>query len=233
MRDDTTGNATALLLWERTVIRALVGGIGMGLALLFGIAVVYLYQSRPKGWDRNGIRALQPKTATVDLSAGLMSRPSDAEQSEAGAASTAKEQPQSSDTRLAGVLAVDLQNTTDADTTLSQSIIVMESEEGSQVLHDSKFRLDHDYFLPARHSVSVTLRAQDPCAPENTPEVCVESYFHGVDEIVLFDKPAGYEVHIPIKSIRLLRVEPQLSSEAPAKVPQGGTTALAGAQHQR
>jgi hypothetical protein len=44
-----------------------------------------------------------------------------------------------------------------------------------------------------------------------------------VDEIVLFDKPARYEVHIPLKAIQLLRVEPKQQREQRVTAPAGTT----------
>ena len=222
-------------------IRSLAGEIGLGLVVvLYATAIIYIvYRSRSESWDLDGIRALEPKTAAVDLSVGLephaapvktgqdvaASAPDTAPAALASHARTRQDitsdiqQSQDAGGGVAGTVTVDLQNTTGEDITLLQSVIVMESEEGSHVLHSSRFALDHDYFMPAGHTVSVTLMADDPCAPENTPETCVESYFNGMDEIVLFDKPARYEVHIPLKAIRLMRIEPKHPAQTRAKAP--------------
>jgi hypothetical protein len=207
MRDDKPDNV--LLLWERLVIRSLVGGIGVGLALLCGIASYYLYQSMPRGWDRKAIRAVQPETVAVDLSA--VPAPF------AGAANPLSSQKGQSGRR--GVVIADLQNTTDRDATLAQSAVVMESDEVSHTLRSSKFRLDRDSFLPGGQTVSVTLIADDPCAPGKAPETCIESYFHGITEIVLFDKADGYEIHVPLKSVRVMRVEGKQAPRVHAKLP--------------
>jgi hypothetical protein len=218
--DDMPEKADAPALWKRLVIRALIGGSGVGLVLACAIGAFYVYRSRSEPWDLNAIRVMQPKTAAVDLSVGLMQPDAALSSARQNAAASASDPSASKPTAplkaaqepatgQSGIVTVDLQNATDEDITLPQSLLVMESEEGTHVLHSSKFALDREYFLPARHAVAVTLLADDPCAPENSPEMCVESYFHGVDEIVLFDKPGRFEVHIPLKSIRLLRVEPK------------------------
>jgi hypothetical protein len=144
--------------------------------------------------------------------------------------SSASEQSQNAESGLAGIVTAALRNTTHEDITLPQSALVMESEEGSHILHISKFALDHDYFIPAGHAVSITLMADDPCAPGSTPETCVESYFNGVDEIVLFDKPARYEVHIPLKAIRLMRIEPKQPSGTHTTTPSGTTVVPSASQ---
>ena len=234
---DTPDNTGTVPLWKRRGIRWIAGGTGLGLVLGCAIAAFYFYRPRPKPWNLDAIRAVEPKTAAVDLSVGLVP-----DATSAGAAqvadsasvkpaafaragqdptSSASEQSQNAELGLTGIAMAGLQNTTSEDITLPQTVLVMESEEGTHVLHSSKFKLDHDYFIPAGRAVSVTLLADDPCAPENSPEMCVESYFQGVDEIVLFDKPLRYEIHIPLKAIRLLRIEPKKQPEIRVAVPTG------------
>ena len=223
---------------KRRGIRWIAGGIGLGLAFGCAIGAFYYHRSRPKPWNLTAIRAVEPRTAAVDLSVGLMPDTIPARTVQNGSASTpdsasikptasgkaetnasGSEPSQSAAPRLAGMVMAGLRNNTPEDIALSHTVMVMESEEGTHVLHNSKFALDHDYFIPTGRAVSVTLVADDPCAPENSPEMCVESYFNGVDEIVLFDKSARYEVHIPLKAIRLLRIEPKPQPETHVAVP--------------
>jgi len=239
---DRSDSTKTLSLWKHLVIPSLVGGTGLGLILVCAIGAFCFYRARPKPWNLNAICPVEPRTAAVDLSVGLVPNTIPAKMRQDGAAftpdsasvkpatpgraaqdttSSGTEQSRSAEQGLAGIVAAGLRNTTREDITLPQSVLVMESEEGSHVLHSSKFTLDHDYFIPAGHAVSVTLMADDPCAPENSPEMCVESYFNGVDEIVLFDKPARYEVHIPLKAIRLLRIEPKQQPEKRVIAPTG------------
>jgi hypothetical protein len=237
MRVDTPDKTETIPVRKRRGIRWIAGGTGLGLVLGCAIGAFYFYRSRPKPWNLDAIRAVEPKTAAVDLSVGLLPDPTSAGAGQAPDSASVKpaafgravqdptssvsEQSQNAEPGLTGIAMAGLQNTTSEDITLPQTVLVMESEEGTHVLHSSKFKLDHDYFIPAGRAVSVTLLADDPCAPGNSPEMCVESYFQGVDEIVLFDKPVRYEVHIPIKAIRLLRIEPKKQPETRVAVPTG------------
>ncbi|MFY9937455.1 MAG: hypothetical protein WAK33_11300 [Silvibacterium sp.] len=239
VKPDNTG---IMPLRKRQSIRWLAGATGLGLILGCAIAAFHYYRSKPKPWNLNAVLAVEPTTAAVDLSMGLVpntipartvqngTRPtldSASVKSEASGKAdqnsnaSASEETQNANPGLAGIVMAGLRNNTPEDITLPQNVLVMESEQGTHVLHSSKFTLDHDYFIPTGRAVSVTLVADDPCAPENSPEMCVESYFNGVDEIVLFDKPARYEVHIPLKAIQLLRVEPKKQPETRVAVPTG------------
>ena len=241
---DAPDNTGTMPLRKRWGIRWLTGATGLGLILGCAIVAFYHYRSRPKPWNLNAVLAVEPTTAAVDLSIGLVpdTMPARAVQDATGPTlesasvkskasgradqdsnASASEQTQNANPSLAGIVMAALRNNTPEDITLPQNVLVMEAEEGTHVLHSSKFTLDHDYFIPNGRAVSVTLLADDPCAPENSPEMCVESYFNGVDEIVLFDKPARYEIHIPLKAIRLLRVEPKRQPETHAAEPTGTT----------
>jgi hypothetical protein len=245
--DDTPDNTETMPLWKRRGIRWIAGGTGLGLVLGCAIGAFYFYRSRPKPWDLNAIRAVESKTAAVDLSLGLVPdttpagagkapdfasvKPAALGRAGQDTTSSASEQSQNAEPGLKGIVMAGLRNNTPDDITLPPNVLVMESEEETHVLHSSKFKLDHDYFIPAGRAVSVTLLADDPCAPENSPEMCVESYFQGVDEIVLFDKPARYEIHIPLKAIRLLRVEPKKQPETHTKAPARPVAAQSKVQH--
>jgi hypothetical protein len=229
---------------KRWSFRWLAAATGLGVVLGCAIVAFYHYRSRPKPWNLNAVVAVEPTTAAVDLSMGLVPNTipartvhdapaptpdpasvkskASARADQDGNASTS-EQTQNLNPGLTGIAMAGLRNNTPEDITLPQNVLVMESEQGTHVLHSSKFALDHDYFIPTGRAVSVTLVADDPCAPENSPEMCVESYFNGVDEIVLFDKPARYEVHIPLKAIQLLRVEPKQQREQRVTAPAGTT----------
>ena len=197
---------------ERMVIRALVGGMSLGMVLLCGIAVFYLYQTRPRGWDATGIRAVQQDTTAIDLSAALPAA--------AGQALSPAAQPGSAgkaEMRVAtGIIHADLANTTTHDATLSRSVPVMEGQSGTRILRNSKLMLDRDYFLPAGHIVSVTMSADLSCPGSVTPEICIESYLHSVDEIVLFDRGDRDEVHIPLTSIGAMSIQPATAALEPA-----------------
>ena len=235
VRVDTPDKTETMPVRKRRGIRWIAGGTGLGLVLGCAIGAFYFYRSRPKPWNLDAIRAVESKTAAVDLSVGLVPdttsfragqaldsasvKPAALGRAGQDPTSSASEQSQNAEAGLTGIAMAGLQNNTPEDITLPQTVLVMESEEGTHVLHSSKFKLDHDYFIPARRAVSVTLLADDPCAPENSPEMCVESYFQGVDEIVLFDKPVRYEIHIPLKAIRLLRIEPKKQPETRVAVP--------------
>ncbi len=57
---------------KRRGIRWIAGGIGLGLAFGCAIGAFYYHRSRPKPWNLTAVRAVEPRTAAVDLSVGLM-----------------------------------------------------------------------------------------------------------------------------------------------------------------
>jgi len=55
----------------------------------------------------------------------------------------------------------DVENTTEQDVTLPQDVIVMQQTKSSHALHNSFLKLDRDYFIPAHHTVSISLSRDD------------------------------------------------------------------------
>jgi hypothetical protein len=98
---------------------------------------------------------------------------------------------------------VDLQNTSSADVTIPKTLIIMQATRGTHTLHDSLLTLEGDYFIPAGHTISVTLKNSEFCAAHEDAHQCFDSFFKNDDEIVLFDQAKKFEIHIAIPPIRI------------------------------
>ena len=166
--------------WVRFVLRSAVGGAACGLAFAAMLAVFLIYSDRPASWNRDALRVIQTQ-------AQPLSRLDD----------------KFSELSSGFVFTVDVENTTKRDITLPQALTVMGQSRGSRALHGSFLKLDRDYFLPARHVVSLSLESDQLCAAKYDPKKCFDSYFKDDDEIVIFDNSAKYELHIPIPSLTL------------------------------
>lgn len=166
--------------WQRVIVRALLGGAACGLVLTMGIASLYFYTQRPKGWNKTGIRAVNVKAEPIT-----------------------KLNDQLKDTSSGVFFSVDLENTTDEDITVPKSVTILQESKTSHALHGSFLEVSKDIFIPARHVVSGSLDAAGLCAPNYDPQTCFNSYFQDDDYIVLLDSQAKYEIRIPIPVLTL------------------------------
>lgn len=97
----------------------------------------------------------------------------------------------------------DVENTTPLDLTLPQHIIVMQESKSSHALHGSFLKLDHDYFIPAHHTMTVSLGNSNLCAPNFDPSGCFHAYFEEDQAIVLFDQQNRHEIHIEMPALTI------------------------------
>src|SRR5271156_6330778 len=72
VRVDTPDKTETMPPRKGRSIRWIAGGTGLGLVLGCAIGAFYFYRSRPKPWNLDAIRAVESKTAAVDLSVGLV-----------------------------------------------------------------------------------------------------------------------------------------------------------------
>jgi len=74
----------------------------------------------------------------------------------------------------------------------------MEATKGTGALHGSLLKLDKEYFLPAKHVVSIAFSNANLCAAQEDPQICFNSYFKDQAEIVIFDTTRKFEIRIPM-----------------------------------
>ncbi len=164
--------------WKLWALRILLGGLGVGAGLGIVVAISIWMLDRPKGWDT---RALQPHHVTV-----------------AGIGHAKDNGPRLDVDSIGTEFTFDLENTTSEDITLPKSVRVMLSDKNSGSLADSTLVLQKDYFLPAKHTVSINLENANECVATMKTDACFDSFFKDMGEIVIFDQPAKREIKLPI-----------------------------------
>jgi hypothetical protein len=106
--------------------------------------------------------------------------------------------PTAWDERTTGMLfTFELENTTGVDITIPQDVRIMKAG-GTGILDSSPLKLRESYFIPARHSVALTLENSDLCSPTSDPEQCFDAHFQGDAAIVIFDESRRLEIRIPM-----------------------------------
>jgi hypothetical protein len=93
---------------------------------------------------------------------------------------------------------VDIQNTTSFDITLPENLMVLSQAKGTHALKATFPQLGRAYFIPAGHTVSVSLDADNICAANYDPHHCYDAYFKDVDALVIFDDQHRYKIDIPM-----------------------------------
>ena len=198
------------------VIRTLVWGFGFGVGVGLVVLAVMFYLERPKGWDTKSIRASNVKAETL-------SKLDDHDPFAAIAVPT-------DFVSTGNIFSADLQNATGKDITLPASVTIMQTAKETGALHSSLLRLSRNYFLPAHHTVTITLENDDECLSTVKVEDCYNGYFKDESNIVLFDQTQKYEIRIPIPPLTKsdLAINPhtsapvtlspdEVSNEAPAQ----------------
>jgi len=170
---------------KRIVVRTLVWGFGFGVGIGLIVLAVMFYSERPKGWDTKSLRESSVKAGALSK----LDRDPELKQ-------TAEEHWTTTST--GSIFTVDLQNTTGKDITLPASVTIMQMAKGTGALHGSFLKLSKNYFLPAHHTVTITLENDGECSPTVKVEECFNSYFKDESDIVLFDQSQKYEIRIPI-----------------------------------
>jgi hypothetical protein len=167
------------------IIRTFVWGFGFGVGVGLIVLAVMFYFDRPKGWDTKSLRESSVKAGSLSkLDHDPAFKQTDEEHLTTISAGS--------------IFTVDLQNTTGKDITLPASVTIMQMAKGTRALHISFLKLSKDYFLPARHTVTITLENDSECTPTVNVEDCFNSCFKDDSAIVLFDQNQKYEIDIPI-----------------------------------
>jgi hypothetical protein len=170
---------------KRIVVRTLVWGFGFGVGIGLIVLAVMFYLERPKGWDTKSLRESSVKAGALSK----LDRDPELKQ-------TVEEHWTTTST--GSIFTVDIQNTTGKDITLPASLTIMQTAKGTGALHGSFLKLPKDYFLPAHHTVTITLENDSECSPTVKVEECFNSYFKDESDIVLLDQSQKYEIRIPI-----------------------------------
>ena len=173
-------NATPKTSWKALAVRVGMWGLGFGLGLGMIFAVSIWLLDRPKGWDS---RALIPHNVKAD---GI---------------GHAKIEGSTLDVDGIGTsFTFDLENTTSEDITLPKDIRIMQSDKSSGALADSSLALPKDYFLPAKHSVAITIQNPNECIKSIRTDECFNAIFKDVGEIVIFDQSTKREIYFSVPS---------------------------------
>ncbi len=160
---------------KRVLIPALVGGAVCGLIISLALLAAYFYTRRPKGWDTHALMA---------------------KHTQAGAYIRMNEKLEEASSGV--IFTVDVENTTPSDIRLPTTVTIMQATKATGALHGSLLKLSREYFLPARHVVSIGLENDDLCAGKDDPQSCFDRYFKEEAEIVIFNETGRYELHIPM-----------------------------------
>ena len=164
---------------RRLIARALAWGIGFGIGCSIAFGALYYYVVKPKSWDTRSIRVQGSKAEGI----GQLGKRTDS-----GFTLDA----------IGTSFTVDLKNTTGADISLPTSLRIMETTKGTGALHESPLKLSKDYFLPAGHTVSVSIDDASLCTTDTKTDKCFETKFKDQADIVIFDESSKLEIHIPI-----------------------------------
>ena len=170
---------------KRIVVRTLVWGFGFGVGIGLIVLAIMFYLERPKGWDTKSLRESSVKAGALSK----LDRDPELKQ-------TVEEHWTTTST--GSIFTVDIQNTTGKDITLPASLTIMQTAKGTGALHGSFLKLSKNYFLPAHHTVTITLENDGESSPTVKVEECFNSYFKDESDIVLFDQSQKYEIRIPI-----------------------------------
>jgi len=168
--------------WKVVAVRAAMWGLGFGLGVGTILAVSIWFMDRPKSWNT---RALTPHNVKV---AGI---------------GHAKDLGSTFDVDGIGTsFSFDLENTTSEDLTLPKDVKVMQSDKSSGSLADSSLLVQKEYFIPAKHTVAVTLQNANECVKTMKTDECFDAIFKGVGEIVIFDQSAKREIRFAVPSYK-------------------------------
>jgi hypothetical protein len=160
--------------WKRIAIRAAIGGAVFGVVVVIGSAIAMYVASQPKEWNDRALKVVHSEGHP------LVKLGRDYQEESSGIA-----------------FDVDVQNTTPTDVTIAQNVDVLSQARGTNVLKKTAFVLEKTYFIPAHHTVSITLTESRSCGPKAPPRECYNSYFLEADTLVIFDVPTRLKIDIP------------------------------------
>lgn len=93
---------------------------------------------------------------------------------------------------------VDIQNVTASDITIPADLKVLSQTRETHALKETVLRLEGTYFIPARHTVSVSLSTSGWCAADWDSRQCFNAYFGQADALDIFDGRSRYEMVVPM-----------------------------------
>jgi hypothetical protein len=164
--------------WKIVAVRAAMWGLGFGMGVGMILAASIWFMSRPKSWNT---RALTPHNVKVE---GI---------------GHAKDLGATFDVDGIGTsFSFDLENTSSEDITFPKDVKVMQSDKSSGSLADSSLLIQKEYFIPAKHTVAVTLQNANECIKTMRTDECFDAIFKNVGEIVIFDQSAKREIRFAV-----------------------------------
>jgi hypothetical protein len=161
-------------LWKRVFVRAAIGGSALAIVLLAGMATITWYVNRPKEWNAYALKAVRAHVSpSVQLNEKL-------------------------DEVSSGInIDADIQNTR-SDIRLPADLKVQSVTKNTNALQMTHLNLRREYFIPAQHTVTVTVDSADLCAANQKPRDCFNTYFGDASALVIFDERSRYKIEIPI-----------------------------------
>lgn len=168
--------------WKSTALRLSAWGFGCGMGLAMIAVFAIWFRELPKHWSS---RDLIPHHVEV---VGI------------GHART-----EGSSLEIDGIgtsFSMDLQNTTSEDVTLSKDLLVMQSDKNSGALTESSLALEKDYFIPAKHTVSVVIQNSNECNKDMKSDECFEALFKNVEAIFIFDQLTKREIRFDVPAFK-------------------------------
>lgn len=164
--------------WKRIAIRAAVGGIACGVVLVIGAAVAVYFANRPKEWNDRAMKVVYSEARPFAWWG------KDLEEKSSGI-----------------IFDVNIQNTTGSDINIAQDLSIMSQTRSSHALKGTALQLDRAYFIPARHTVSVSMGSTELCAANYDPRKCCDSHFKDADALVIFDGIGRFKISIPVPQL--------------------------------
>jgi hypothetical protein len=168
--------------WKIVALRTGVWGLGFGLGVGTILGVSIWLMGRPKSWNTS---ALTPHNIKAE---GI---------------GHAKDLGSTFDVDGIGTsFSFDLENTTSEDITLPKYAKVMQSDKSSGSLADSSLLIQKEYFIPAKHTVVVTLQNANECVKTMRTDECFDAIFKNIGDIVIFDQSAKRESRFAVPSYK-------------------------------
>jgi hypothetical protein len=168
--------------WKLAALRAAMWGIGFGAGVGIVLAWSIWFMGRPRSWN---LRALTPHNVKIE---GI---------------GHAKDLGTTFDVDGIGTsFSFDLENTTSEDVTLPKDAKIMQSDKSSGSLSDSSLQIQKEYFIPAKHTVAITLQNANECIKSMRTDECFDAIFKNVGEIVIFDQSSKREIRFKVPTYK-------------------------------
>lgn len=141
--------AQPMPLWKRIILRSAAAGAALGMVVLLGTLTIVFYSNRPKPWDESSLTAAHVVARTVHLY-------------EKNRDTNAVEE-----SGISFSFTMALRNATSDDITLRPAgLKILSQAKGTHALRDTFLQLNREHFIPARHTVEVSIRSSSLCNPD-------------------------------------------------------------------